>query len=93
MRAIQAATPDQAALLDALIDHGLLIRTGVPGLYGRGAVFEDLRLRFDELVTRTAVDEHAESMRFPPILPRRLFEHSSSTSARAATRTGASSSR
>lgn len=76
MREIQGATPDQAALLDALVEHGLLIRTGVPGLYGRAAVFEDIRLRFDELVTRTAVDERAESMRFPPILPRWQFEKS-----------------
>jgi seryl-tRNA synthetase len=76
VRAIQGATPDQAALLDALVDHGLLIRTGVPGVYGRSGVFEDIRIRFDELVSRTAVDEHAESMRFPPILPRRLFEQS-----------------
>ncbi len=76
MGAIQAATPDQAALLDALVEAGLLIETGVAGVYGRNGVYEDIRRRFDDLVTRVSVDERAEAMRFPPIMPRYQLEKS-----------------
>jgi seryl-tRNA synthetase len=70
------ATPDQAAFLAELIDRGLLIASGVAGVYGRSAEFEDVRLRFDDLVSRVARDEGAEAMRFPPVLPRRQLESS-----------------
>jgi seryl-tRNA synthetase len=69
-----AATPDQAALLDALFARGLLIDTGVPGLYGRGGVFEDVRERIAALVTRAGASENPEQLRFPPVLPRRDLE-------------------
>jgi seryl-tRNA synthetase len=68
------ATPDQAALLDALVDHGHLIPSGVPGVYGRGATFEDIRGAFDDHVTRAAAAEAPEVLRFPPVLPRRQLE-------------------
>jgi seryl-tRNA synthetase len=72
----RSATPDQAVFLSELIDRGLLIASGVCGVYGRSAEFEDVRLRFDDLVSRVARDEGAEAMRFPPVLPRRQFEAS-----------------
>ena len=46
------ASDDQAAFRDELIAHGLLLESGVPGLYGRGAIFEELRARFDRLALR-----------------------------------------
>jgi seryl-tRNA synthetase len=70
----RAAVGDEASFLDELFDHGLLLRTGAPGLYGRGAVFEDVRERFDALVTRVAAPAVSESLRFPPLLPRRQLE-------------------
>ncbi len=72
------ASAEQAAFRDALLEHGLLLDSGVPGLYGHGAVFEELRLRFDALVTKAAASggERAETMRFPPLLPRRQLERS-----------------
>jgi seryl-tRNA synthetase len=76
MAEFQAATDDQAEFLQRLVDRGLFIRTGAPGVYGRNAMFEDIRERFDALVSRIAVDERAESLRFPPILPRDQFERS-----------------
>lgn len=76
MADFQAATPDQAEFLAELFDAGLFFRTGVSGVYGRGGVFEDIRLAFDALVTRSAVAEGAEDLRFPPILPRAQFETS-----------------
>src|SRR5208282_1854066 len=69
-----AATADQAALLGRLVEHGLLIETGVPGVYGRGGDFEDVRERLANLVTRTAAVDHPERIHFPPILPRRDLE-------------------
>jgi seryl-tRNA synthetase len=61
---------------DALVEHKLIIPVGVPGAFGRGAVFEDVLRRFDSAVSRIAKDDGAERMLFPPILDRRVFEKS-----------------
>jgi seryl-tRNA synthetase len=71
-----AATNDQAAFLAQLISHGLLLESGVPGLYGHGAVFEDVRSRLEAMLTREAVSRGAERLRFPPLLPRAQLERS-----------------
>jgi seryl-tRNA synthetase len=76
MTELRRATPDQAAFRDELLERGLFLDSGVPGLYGRGATFEDIRLRFDALVTKAAAADHPEAMRFPPLLPRRTLEAS-----------------
>jgi seryl-tRNA synthetase len=59
-----------------LVKHKLIIPVGVPGAFGRGAVFEDVLKRFDDLVTKTAKNDGAEVMAFPPILDRAVFEKS-----------------
>lgn len=74
MAEFRAAAPDQAELLDELLEAGLLIASGVPGVYGRGETFEEVRRRFDELVTRAAAPGAAEQLRFPPLLPRHQLE-------------------
>jgi seryl-tRNA synthetase len=61
-------------LRDELIARGLLVASGVPGLYGYGAAFEDLRLAVEALVTRAAAPERPEQLRFPPLLPREQLE-------------------
>jgi seryl-tRNA synthetase len=61
---------------DALVEHDLIIPVGVPGAFGRGAVFEDVLRRFDGVVSRVAKDDGAEHMLFPPIIDRRVFEKS-----------------
>lgn len=58
----------------ALVEHGLILPTQVKGAYGRGAVFEDILRRFDDLVTRIAAPDGAQQLTFPPILPRVLVE-------------------
>ena len=58
-----------------LFEHGLLVETGVPGVYGRGPEFERVRLAFDDLVTRAAAADEPELLRFPPVVPRRQLEH------------------
>jgi seryl-tRNA synthetase len=65
---------DTATFYDELVAHGLILPTGVPGGYGRGPVFEDILARFDALVGRIAAPDGAETMLFPPILPRSLIE-------------------
>jgi seryl-tRNA synthetase len=67
-------TPEQTAFLRELLDHGLLIASGVPGVYGRGAEFERVRAAVDALVTRAAAVEEPERLAFPPLLPREQLE-------------------
>jgi seryl-tRNA synthetase len=74
MREFRAGTAQQVSYLDQLVDAGLLTRTGVHGLYARGAAFENVRLGFDALVTRTAAHESPEPLYFPPLLPREQLE-------------------
>ncbi len=62
--------------LDRLIERGLLIETGVDGLYGRSGVFEDVIARFDTAITRIGGGDGAEVIRFPPGMNRALFEKS-----------------
>lgn len=50
--------------------------SGVPGLYGHGEAFEDVRLRLEAMLTREAVARGAQRLRFPPLLPRRQLESS-----------------
>jgi seryl-tRNA synthetase len=71
---VRVGTPEETAFLEALLATGLLIDSGVPGVYGRGALFEDVRTAVDDLITRNAADDAAERMRFPPVLPRRNLE-------------------
>ena len=61
---------------DELVRHGLLIASGVPGLYGRSDEFEDTIERVDRMVTACGADDRPEVMRFPPIINRAHFERS-----------------
>jgi seryl-tRNA synthetase len=61
---------------DELLHSGLLLATGVPGVYGRSARFEDTVERVDRLVTATGANDGAQTVRFPPILNRKHFERS-----------------
>ncbi len=70
------ATGDQDAFRIELIERGLLIDSGVPGLYGHGQAFEAVRERLDALLSSIAAAHGAERLRFPPLLPRRQFEAS-----------------
>ena len=76
MAEFRPGTPDQTELLEALIEAGHLIPSGVPGVYGRGSDYEDVRMRFDAYVTRVAIaaGETPEVLRFPPVLPRKQIE-------------------
>jgi seryl-tRNA synthetase len=67
-------TPEESAFLAELVDAGLFIESGVPGVYGFNGTFIDIRDRMADLVTRSAADDAPEIMRFPPVLPKTTLE-------------------
>jgi seryl-tRNA synthetase len=66
----------QPKLLDQMIASGLLVPTGVDGLYGRSGVFEEVIARFEALVTEIGRGDGAEVLRFPPAISMRLLQTS-----------------
>lgn len=62
--------------LDRLFDHGLLVRTGVDGLYGRSGAFESVVDAIDRMISGLGAADGAEIMRFPPGMSRPVFERS-----------------
>ncbi len=56
----------QTSFLDRLFESGLLIDTGVDGLYGRSGQFEDVIAAFERLIDKFGGADGAEAMRFPP---------------------------
>lgn len=72
----EGAPVAEPTFLDRLFDHGLLIRTGVDGLYGRSGAFESVVDALDRLITRLGAADGAEVMRFPPGMSRPAFERS-----------------
>lgn len=73
MDAIERA---QREFLRELIAQGLLLESGVPGVYGRSAQFEGIIERFDRYVTRVGGPDGPSVLRFPPLLNREHFEAS-----------------
>ncbi len=65
---------DCQSFLHGLFAKGLLIETGVDGLYARGGVFEDVVARFDALITSFGGSDGAEVIRFPPGMNKALLE-------------------
>jgi seryl-tRNA synthetase len=68
--------PEPAALLESLFDDGLLIASGVPGVYGHGPRFEHARAALERRLSSEARSRGAELLRFPPLLPRVQLEDS-----------------
>lgn len=56
-----------------LLDGGLLLDTGVPGVYGRSEQFEAIVEGLDRLLTSMRPD-NARVLRFPPVFARSTFE-------------------
>ena len=59
---------------DALVQAGLLVRSGVPGVYGLGGAFHEVIERFDRYLTRIGNRQRPEVVRFPPLLNRASYE-------------------
>ncbi len=73
---IHEAAQSEKTFLDGLLEHGLLISSPALGIYGRGAVFEDVISRLEEAITRIGRDKGTEVMRFPPVMSRSITEQS-----------------
>jgi seryl-tRNA synthetase len=67
---------ERAPFLRELLNAGLLIETGVKGVYGHSAEFEDVRTALDRVLSELAAERGAERLRFPPVLPREQLETS-----------------
>ncbi len=55
-----------AAFRADLLSDGVLLATGVDGIYGRSAAYEAIAEGIDRLVLRTGADQDALALRFPP---------------------------
>jgi seryl-tRNA synthetase len=74
--AVRPATPEQAEFLRELTAAGLLLESGVPGVYGHGETFEEIREALDARLGREARARGAIRLRFPPVLPKGHLEAS-----------------
>ncbi len=66
-------TAEHPEFVAGLLARGLLLQTGVPGLYGHGAEFERARTGLESRLTREALAYGAQPLRFPPVVPRGLL--------------------
>ena len=73
-----SATPhaggDGGTFRRALFEQGVLVATGVAGVYGRGRDFEDTVERLDASIVRAGRSDNPTVLRFPPVLNRAHFE-------------------
>lgn len=58
----------------ALLEAGIVLETGVEGLYGRSSTYEDIVVAVQGLVTRSGNDQGAVTVHFAPVMPRSVFE-------------------
>ncbi len=64
----------RVAFREDLLAAGLLVPTAVDGLYGRSRTFESIGAGIERLVDEASADQNATWLRFPPVIPRSLFE-------------------
>src|SRR4051794_15807171 len=74
MSSTSTETSPYVAFRDELIGAGLLVPSGVPGLFGRNHVFESVIDAIVAAAVRAAADLEPQRYRFPPLLPRAIFE-------------------
>jgi seryl-tRNA synthetase len=74
MATFREGTSEESAFLEALVAAGLVIESGVPGVYGFNHVYEDIRDRLEALISQYAADDNPEKLRFPPVLPKKTLE-------------------
>jgi seryl-tRNA synthetase len=73
---MSATDYDAAKFHEGLVKHGLIVPVGVQGIFGRGAVFEDVLERFNIQVNRLSEADGAEYYVFPPVIDRKVLEKS-----------------
>ena len=57
-----------------ILGSGLLIASSVDGVYGRSGTYEHVADAVENLITRHGADDVEDYIRFPPVLPRTVFE-------------------
>ncbi|AKJ68891.1 seryl-tRNA synthetase [Pandoraea thiooxydans] len=62
--------------LESLLDQGLLIDTGLEGVYGRSEAFEEVVDSVSALIGMWGLSHQAELLRFPPAMGRATLEQS-----------------
>ena len=62
--------------LDALLQQGILLPSGVLGVYGKSATFEHILSQINQCVSATGRDLQATVLWFPPVVNRQLLERS-----------------
>ena len=67
-------TKSHRSLRDELLDAGLLISTGVDGVYGRNHTFERVVQAIDDQVCRLGAADAPEVVEYPPLLPLATFD-------------------
>ena len=75
----EVLTAAYQGFLDQLTDAGLLIPSGVPGVYGHSGVFERVLEGFDQSITRRSAHLNAEVIRFPGVLNRQHYPTATGT--------------
>jgi seryl-tRNA synthetase len=66
----RVASKDQLAFQESLLDAGILHRTGVKGIYGRGPAFVATFQGLDRFVSDAGQVDGPEVFRFPAVIPR-----------------------
>jgi seryl-tRNA synthetase len=63
------------SLVRRMLDAGLLVPTGVLGLYGRSGTYQDVAEGISRMVRRWGASLGARRVHLPPLLPRATFAH------------------
>lgn len=67
-------TYDMAAFHAGLVAHRLIYPSGVPGVFGRGAMYERVIAGLNHALDQLAAGDGYEVIHHPPVLPRQLLE-------------------
>jgi len=58
----------------SLVEGGILVESGIDGLYGFSASYEKILRALQDLVTESGLDQKAFAVHFPPVMPRQVLE-------------------
>jgi seryl-tRNA synthetase len=73
---VRPASPDAGygSFRSSLFEAGLLLETGIDGLYGRSADYEAVVAALDAMIGRWASELGATGVHFPPVVARTTFD-------------------
>jgi seryl-tRNA synthetase len=65
---------DVESFHNGLVEHGLIVPAAVQGIFGRGAVFEDVLERVNRSISEISRADGAEVFAYPPVIDRKILE-------------------